>query len=54
MVLCFFFCGVPGILFASYQSMKGRTRRAREAWWSVVLGWLARGGLFLLANFSGA
>ena len=47
-VMCFVFCGIPGILFASYQHNKGRTKRAREAWKWVLIGWGTRIVIFLL------
>ena len=47
-VLCFVFCGIPGIVFAAYQEAKGRSRRAGEAWKWVGYGWLARVGLVII------
>lgn len=43
-VLCFILAGLPGVLIAIYQTTRGRTRRAREAW-----KWVGYGFLFALA-----
>jgi len=41
-IVCFFFCGVPGVLIAAFQSAKGRSLASREAWHWIGYGWLAR------------
>ena len=41
-VICFLFCGIPGIAIAAYQISKGHTRRAQEAWTWIGFGWLTR------------
>ena len=53
-IVCFLFCGLPGILFATYQGATGRSQRAREAWSWVGYGWLARAMLFLMLYFGSA
>ena len=47
-VLCFLFCGIPGIAFAAVQEAKGKSRRSHEAWICIGYGWMARAGLVLL------
>jgi hypothetical protein len=48
-IVCFVFCGLPGLLVAAYQTVTyPGSLRAREAWSWVGYGWLARVGLFLV------
>ncbi len=44
-VICFVFCGVPGIAIAIHQSTRRGERRGREAWAWVGYGWLCRVGI---------
>jgi len=47
-VLCFLFCGIPGIVFAVLQEAKGKSRRSHEAWMWIGYGWMARAGIVFL------
>jgi hypothetical protein len=39
-LVCVVFCGIPGIAIAAYNESQGYTRRAKEAWKWVFIGWL--------------
>lgn len=39
-LVCVVFCGIPGIAIAAYYDSQGYSRRAKEAWKWVVIGWV--------------
>jgi hypothetical protein len=47
-IVCFLFCGLPGILIAIVQGKRGRIRATNEAWFWVGCGWLSRIAIVLL------
>jgi len=52
-IVCFIWCGLPGIIIAVYQRSHGRLRCSREAWSWVGYGWLFRVGLLLVMKLIG-
>ena len=53
-VVCFVFCGLPGLLIAVYQGSKGRGQASRDAWRCVGFGWGLRVFLFAATQALGS
>ena len=39
-LVCVVFCGIPGIAIAAHNDSQGYTRRAKDAWKWVFIGWV--------------